>query len=312
MRTPETGGRDPAATRWLQRLVGGDGQNLQGRAPVRRDDQACEGFSSRSTRCGVKKVTPCGVRWAENFSSTSRYSSGDSEWLLCVTRIMRASNCAKLSNWLRVLKKRSSLSDSRPTSTARHTAAKAASAHDLLVVEEAHDLVQIPGKHRLRYPGQSTRFEHAGDFAQCLVHVLGRHMMQRLEHDHDVEGIVLRRDRLGATLRKADVGQVSHLQVAGVLDGIDLQRQDFRDAFRSRPAVGSSPPCRSPVRARGRRRRAGSSSISFTSLTSVVCVGSAIFMSIPQPKRQRPTLSNSTSKVSVAFGGTAEPAPRAP
>jgi hypothetical protein len=74
--------------------------------------------------------------------------------------------------------------------------------------------------------------EHAGDFAQCLVHVLGRHMMQGLEHDHDVEGIVLRRDRLGATLRKADVGQVSHLQVAGVLDGIDLQGQDLRDASR--------------------------------------------------------------------------------
>jgi hypothetical protein len=52
-------------------------------------------------------------------------------------------------------------------------------------------------------------------------------MVQRLEHQHDVDAFVDRRDRLGAAVAEMHVRQVGDLQVAPVLDGVDFERDDF-------------------------------------------------------------------------------------
>ena len=94
-------------------------------------------------------------------------------------------------------------------------------------MKQAENFVQVTGEHRLGYPRQAARLEDAGDFAQGRVHVFHRHVVQGLEHQHDVEAVVGRRDGFGPAAAELHVRQVADLQVALVLDVIDFERDDF-------------------------------------------------------------------------------------
>ena len=69
-----------------------------------------------------------------------------------------------------------------------------------------------------------ARTQHARGFGQCLVHGVQRHVVQRLEHQRQVEGPVGARDCLRARRFEAHAGR-GCLQIALVLYGIHLQAQ---------------------------------------------------------------------------------------
>ncbi|MPN32062.1 hypothetical protein SDC9_179538 [bioreactor metagenome] len=111
-------------------------------------------------------------------------------------------------------------------------------AHSLLVVEQPENLVQIAGIDRLGNPGHAAGLEHTGDFAQGLIHMFHRHVMQRLEHQHDIDTVVVGRNGLGTAVAETHRRQVGNFQIAGILDAIDLQRHDLARSAGFRQQAG--------------------------------------------------------------------------
>ena len=98
-------------------------------------------------------------------------------------------------------------------------------AHVLFVVEQFEDFIQFAGIDRFGNPGQAAGFEYPGDFSEGLIHQLDRHMVQGFEHEHDIDTGISGRNGFGAAGSEGHAGQGLR-QVSGVLDLIDLERQD--------------------------------------------------------------------------------------
>src|SRR5690348_17251269 len=71
-------------------------------------------------------------------------------------------------------------------------------AHALFVVKDAHDLVVLAGEYGLRDVGQAARDENAAHLVERGIEKIARDVMQRLEHQHQVDAVVVERQGFSA------------------------------------------------------------------------------------------------------------------
>ncbi|OIO72086.1 MAG: hypothetical protein AUJ56_02845 [Zetaproteobacteria bacterium CG1_02_49_23] len=102
------------------------------------------------------------------------------------------------------------------------------------VVEHFKDVVEISGEDGFGDVGKAAGFQDAVNLLESLVHQSQRNVMQRFEHESDIEAVGRAGDGFGAGHDEFNVGQVADLLMQSVLNGVHFQRQHAA----TRPAGG--------------------------------------------------------------------------
>ena len=138
---------------------------------------------------------------------------------------MRCSNSSKSTKRTGMSKRRSASCTQAPSFRASIQCRLGCRPHDAFVIEQPDQLVERPGIHRLRNIEVTARPQHAGHLPKGDRHRRLRHVMQRLEHQRQIEACVGLGNRLSAG---RDEAQPLHgpCEVLRVLPFVDFQRGD--------------------------------------------------------------------------------------